>query len=902
MVSASVRAEASRILRGRAPSGDKSLLNKAINFINENPSFRASLEGAAPSGLTAERRKTFRKQEASRLGVDTGVATTAAERALQQSLPKGIRELSVEQARTLIETGRGPQSIQRRTITEQISSPAPSIERAVMVREEAPPPRSIERPARRPSREGGGPPVEGAPLVIDVLDRSTFGQERLRLGFGEAFGSFVRGTGAALGGFIRGDEDIRDPFSSFRFVGPQRGEREVFTPTFGTISDVAPEGVRRQTLFELREEAQIEAGIPLSVVGSSPETQAIVISRDIAKGVISEFQQRVDVGELSIEEATEQAQEQFQSQLGQRLQVVEQLGGEDLTIRAGETGARVFKQVAITGGILGAAALSPAIAAGLGGASIAAAGQLSVRAGREFGEREFLQSGLTLAQAGIFAGAGASFIGGSLGPSGLIPRQITQQRLLTLEAQTLRLRGAEIPFSAEESLIVSAGLRRTDVARQQLEFFIPTTQRGITEVGAEQFSIAGARGISRTQVTEFGLEGLVPKGQDIIRQVEPISFTGRGAGGLTARITRPSFDIGLGEDITGGAGVLDIVRRGRVTRTPFGGISQTQDDITRIISGTGERIRIRGIETIIEPRARGGVGAGISGVEDISLLVRPKEFGEIIKIRLRDIGAKDFGKQIFGSRGRRGDGLSFVEDRQVSQLGVSGFQAAAKISDIVKPSVDLGVRGFPSIIQIGGVGVSRFGGFQEIDRGGVGARFGTTLKPADVGGLVSIDRLETLSLGAVGVRPRGRGRQISGRGVIPKFDFAPVQELAGAQALATLQTPKLVTEQVFGKPPSGAPSIGFTPRPRAPFDPFPGRGFGGFPLGVLPSLRGERRISRGRKRKPGRISPSLTGVVSFDLGDIVGGPLPTGEGFLGVLPSQLRLVPRRKKKKKGGRK
>lgn len=104
-------------------------------------------------------------------------------------------------------------------------------------------------------------------------------------------------------------------------------------------------------------------------------------------------------------------------------------------------------------------------------------------------------------------------------------------------------------------------------------------------------------------------------------------------------------------------------------------------------------------------------------------------------------------------------------------------------------------------------------------------------------------------------------------------EFGSAQDLAlgFGSAFGSAQTTKQARRQVLENT--------LTPFPPARL---PGRGI---------RIRSRDRPKKGRKRRQ-RISPSLSGIVAFDLGDIVGGPLPTGEGPLGVVPGRGRLIPR----------
>jgi len=424
------------------------------------------------------------------------VETTPTERALQQSLPSGIRDRPIQEviSRQTLMGGQTPAPTQtlrgggrgrrrpRGPTPAQLASQQAARERAEKTAREQAARRAAtaERIALREARKeerilagtiggqitaeptvGGRGPQPGAPEIRAFVKSEFDPGRRFRRGFGESSLSFARETGGAISGLLLGRKtlkEIKDPFRAFVDVGPQRGEQEIFVPQFGTITADQPTGVERTTLFQIQEEAQIEAGGPTEVLGFSPESQALVIGQRTARRTRKKFQEKVDIGELDVEEATTRAGKEFDIEFGKRTDILQQLGGDELTKRVGETGAEFAKQALITGGITAATILSPAIAAGVGGASLGAAGGLSVKAGREFGfsREELTQSALTLGQAGLFAAGGASLIGGALGPTGKVAQSITRARIQDLQRQELGILGAEIPITSKESLTIAA--------------------------------------------------------------------------------------------------------------------------------------------------------------------------------------------------------------------------------------------------------------------------------------------------------------------------------------------------------------------------------------------------------------------------------------------------------------
>ncbi len=74
-----VREQVKRILAGRPPEPGKESLNRAIEFINANPSLRRAVEGGLPTGLTAERAEAFKQQAQQLAGLTTVQRAKVAE-------------------------------------------------------------------------------------------------------------------------------------------------------------------------------------------------------------------------------------------------------------------------------------------------------------------------------------------------------------------------------------------------------------------------------------------------------------------------------------------------------------------------------------------------------------------------------------------------------------------------------------------------------------------------------------------------------------------------------------------------------------------------------------------------------------------------------------------------------
>lgn len=759
----------------------------------------------------------------------------------------------------------------------RIESDRRAAETARLQREQAARDRETARQERIEMGTIGGQ-LERDTGTIDVFRSEDFSPDkRFKRGAFETVGAFFKETGRDIGiigfGLLAGRDikGLRDPFNVFEFAGKQKGEQIIIKPQFGTVDLLAPPG---KTLFQLQEQSQREAGIPEIAIGRSPGFQAAAIGQQESGRITQKFQEQIDLGQIGLEEAETQAGQEFQDVFFER---TGRIRADDLTVRSGKLFGDVARQVAITAVVLGASAFSPAIAGAVGGTSIAAAGQLSARAGQEFFRGEFLQSGVSLGQSALFGFGGASLIGGALGPTGTIPRSITAGRIAELQAKPVKLLGVEFVVDSKQSVSVVGGLRQTSTARQQLEFLIPTFKTGTTAAGRTKASIVGGRVISRTQVQSFGLQGLVPKGQDILKFTEAISFTGRGVSGLPASTTRLQSGLkistSLGDDITGGFGKLDLIRGDLRTTTDFSGISKIDGKVTSVVTGRPGTETFTEVLRVTEKELIGTSRTTFFGGSPSSISFKPQSFGKILKVDLsKTLGVVS--KQI-GFKGG-GAGTSLIQ-KQVSELGGTGLQAATKISQVIKPTVDLG---FKSSVSVGSLT------FTQRQFGDIGRQFGQ--QSIFTGQLV---QPTTKQLSSTLTIPTQReilklsGRQITGFTSISALDIRSGQ-VSATDTIQLLKQPlKLKQKQVSSF--RGFDPI-FTPSFIGGFE----TGFGGglpLPPLIFPTFRSGGRRQRGIKLRE-RIAPSLTGLVVFDIGGITGGPLKLS-GRFGRSPADIRFVP-----------
>ncbi len=378
-----------------------------------------------------------------------------------------------------------------------------------------------------------------------------------------------------------------------------------------------------------------------------------------------------------------------------------------------------------------------------------------------------------------------------------------------------------------------------------------------------------------------------------LTQTDILSVGGtRGFAGVPA--TRRVADITFGELPRGRFGATAEFFRGEAftIREPIGGLARgVGSDLTLFGAGPGREVDIRGLTKI--------PGSDLVIPTRVGRRIRVEDFS--IRGLELDVGARATREAGSGlGIGRGGFSGTGVGTQSIAkQIGASIQSTKAAITPISRPPR----AARPDVIS--SLEAPQFiSSLQTPDI--ISTRRPNGVELISSRGPVSILREETIPL--VDVRP------ISTVGVSQRLEtrlatrtrqdllFTPAQitgQITG-QDFRLISGSRTIQEQALGlgRPRDGdGLGFGFEPFGGAPIIPL-----GGFGLPLFPTLRGERRVSKGRKKRPTRIAPSLTGVVAFDLGDIVGGPLPTGEGALGVLPSQLRLIPGTPRKKKSKKK
>lgn len=284
MVSREVAQEAQRILRGRPPSGDKRLLNEAIDFINEDPNLRRILEGGAPTGLSPERTEAFIQQQAfEQLGVVPTrevITPIAATPPLRFSGPSRL--------------GTKPEQFRQ---TGQVAfMTREEIERSGAVSPRQPPSSIFESIQRR------------AGQAIDVVrTQQQLGTQFTTQQIATAPLSAIEILGVQAGGLAQRGVGSIVP-EGITITQAARGPQQVtfFQPTFGTITPEAPQGlIEREVTIPSRGQRQVQIFEPSRVgtgvrIGTQAGLFAVAPAALIAPGLIIEGIQTARDPTLSI--------------------------------------------------------------------------------------------------------------------------------------------------------------------------------------------------------------------------------------------------------------------------------------------------------------------------------------------------------------------------------------------------------------------------------------------------------------------------------------------------------------------------------------------------------------------------------------------------------------------------
>ena len=741
-----------------------------------------------------------------------------------------------------------------------------------------------EEPERRRGGgidKGSGEPVGPTPLQVGPIPEQDIGGARLGLfeaivGVGRnIFQRFTRrpGTGPAFGQII-------EPLDLT--VAPKVTETAIELPSGEVLSgERLSEGQRRR----LQESGFIERTGTFGEFQRERETQRerqLVSARGVAQQELEsqfgELQAQVTSGALPLEVAQERGADIFKD-VESRFQTRQQ------DIQASFKDIPGIREPQRAKGIRTALEIG-AIATPIGAFTLAARSSRQDPITIDLSAPS-IEAGLTQRptfRTATFLGAGVLGAGGRLFQAG---RDVTQVRLESA-AQAIRERpirtiglqfregGDILEASAFQARGASSLARGTIASRTQLQkdTFRTLGQTDTTIIAKEFFT---GRPIIATEQRLFGARGVsLPAEGPITPSVSEV------VSAPTAR----GFIFRDGRRITT---QLDIrTTPTSVQRDLFGSLTQRRGDI---IVGRGGRIDTIGADILARP--------GFAQFQGLRLSV-PTEVESITRVirRPSDLGITSFR----GAGGRRTPFTTTTQDLAPSvsqQVTRQTFTETPKLAGVTRPSGSL--VGIPR--AVGGAGLTS----TQIQRAQ------GSLVPIDIQPQIGLQVPTGRGLGLGAFQPLGiREQQITGpvqlgvtglatrqfERTLPTVGQAPA--LAPALISSSLQAPALRERQLLRQ--TLIQETVTTPQTRRAPGPagITGLRFGGFGL-PFPSF-GERperrRRTRGRRARPIRISPSLTGVALEGLGGIVGGPLPTGTPSFGVLPGQARLVPRKKKKAK----
>lgn len=795
------------------------------------------------------------------------------------------------------------------------SIPAPTPTAPVIEEPVAPTPPSI--PARTISAQIS---EQADPGTIRAFRPEEFQFESgLRRPFPEAAGTFFRravpefvtGVGPAVGEVLKGRRGAVseiDPLKAFEFTGRRAGEAVVQIPQFGTVTPQAPTGFKEETIFEQVRQARGRAGVPLELTGAP--TSVIIRERaaDIGANITETFQRKIDVGQLTVPEAQRQAGAEFAKRLERETKDVAALDTSRLFRTRGQRVAQAVETFAPTVSLAALSISGPPGAVAAGAIGLSAAQQLSVEAGRQLRSGDILGAGVSLGEAALFGIPGERVVSATLEPGArsVFGRAITRGRLAELERTSFTL-GGDIFEGARGAVGRFTLSRATPLAAQEVEVLSPAFRQAVTRGGTQQFSIVGGRFVSTTRVQPFNL----PRGQDVIRLTERGVFTGRGGVGGVGRLgldfRGTQLLTALDEGIQPAIGTIDIPRETDVLRTTFGGLSARQDGTVELISGPLRAARVprlgsrETLQTFItSPRLTGSARISRPDILDFVPIsgapTAPGGLGDTVRFqrgvggitptggRLPQVSAQDLGISFTGGTVPTGavdlGGVSLAAGQRVAETARLTLPGAAGFTPFAPTlgAAPLTTRRGQLQAQTGTLEFEGLGGQEFAATSGTGVRF-DVLPIVGTGGRGRI---------ALDTRLDQRAVQLS----ITLPDTRVVSRVVQETRLATRLAQRQVLESEFTQ------VSPFAPRARGGL----GTGFGvGITPFTFPGLLGFSLGEFGRAPRRGRaprvsVAPSFTGLALFDIGDITGGPLPTG-----VLPRP-RLVPGRKKKKKPSKK
>ncbi len=351
-----------------------------------------------------------------------------------------------------------------------------------------------------------------------------------------------------------------------------------------------------------------------------------------------------------------------------------------------------------------------------------------------------------------------------------------------------------------------------------------------------------------------------------------------------------AFSIGTRGQPSGVSKINGFTFKGGLDLEGAGARAFTRQRLDLVLSPGKPSAKIEPFESVFESKTIGaiskGIGEGVSvfgtGTGRRIVRISPEGVSKTIKVSDLNIRGVEFDVGRFFGRGQTGIGIP---------SGVRPSPVTKQISDLIAPGIQAIKPPKPLPVSKAGLGVTGldFAPGQVKKTTGLDSVF-TKVTPRQLGAL---DQPVGLDVG-LGVDVSQRAKQQRVTGVRPKQAQLLGSDLISAQATRQLTTP--TSRQIQKQLQEPQAQLRF---PAESF--FRGFDFGlgafGFAGGGIPILPGlvserpERKKPTKGKKKPVQIRPSLTGKFLFDFSQLTG-KLPKGKGRVGVLPGQIRFIPK----------
>jgi hypothetical protein len=210
-------------------------------------------------------------------------------------------------------------------------------------------------------------------------------------------------------------------------INPQWRGTEIKDPAYIPIGYQSTAGLSET---QLRIQTEIESGVPVGFIGKPREV--------VVQTLQSKYQKKIDTGEIVVKESDlGRVQSQFESEALDVLSKQERAAKKQQRIREYKDIKTPIETIATTG-VVAAGFAVPSTSVALSGAFIGASSKDFGKAilGKQFKASERFSSA---GKGALSLGIGALGISQVLGASGYIPRSITRQQIIDLQAKPFRI-------------------------------------------------------------------------------------------------------------------------------------------------------------------------------------------------------------------------------------------------------------------------------------------------------------------------------------------------------------------------------------------------------------------------------------------------------------------------------